>query len=215
MLLCDFGNLEREVGLLEQAGVRALHLDVMDGTFVPNFSYGMTIVKAFRQVTDLPLDVHLMMVHPEKYVTQFCDVGASVVTIHAEAVEDPARVLRTIRRSGAAAGLALNPATPADVAASVINECDLVLAMTVQAGFGGQRFMPEPLAKLSQLRALSPDVVLEVDGGVNDASVEQCVAAGADLLVVGSAIFEHSSYATAVAGLQRRVAATARPTTQT
>ena len=215
MLLCDFGNLEREVRLLEQAGVRAFHLDVMDGSFVPNFSYGLTIVKAFRQLTELPLDVHLMMVHPENYVTQFCDVGANVVTFHAEAVDDPVPVLHDIRRSGAAAGLALNPATPVEAIASVVDSCDLVLVMTVQAGFGGQKFMADPLAKLEALRSLSPDVVLEVDGGINDASVEQCVASGAEWLVVGSAIFGHPNYAAAVAGLQKKVTAMAKRGTPT
>lgn len=214
MLLCDFGNLEREVRLLEEAGVQALHLDVMDGCFVPNFSYGLTIVKAFRQVTELPLDVHLMMVHPENYVTQFCDVGANVVTIHAEAVDDPAPVLQAIRDSGAAAGLALNPQTPAEQVANVIELCDLVLVMTVQAGFGGQKFQAGPLAKLETLRALAPDLVLEVDGGVNDASIESCVAHGADWLVIGSAIFGQPNYAEAISRLQQKIISASRRTTQ-
>lgn len=207
MLLCDFGNLEREVRRLEQAGVRALHLDVMDGSFVPNFTYGLTIVKAIRQLTDLPLDVHLMMVHPEQYVVQFCDVGANVVTFHVEAVQDPVPVLKMIRQAGAAAGLAINPGTPVDVAKHAIEYCDLVLVMTVQAGFGGQSFMADCLEKLEPLRALSPDVVLEVDGGVNLASIGACVAAGAHWLVAGSAIFGQTDYSQAIDGLQAKIAA--------
>ena len=215
MLLCDFGNLQREVRLLENAGVEALHLDVMDGSFVPNFSYGLTIVKAFRQLTELPLDVHLMMVHPEKYVSQFCDLGANVVTFHAEAVADPGPLLRSIRDAGCAAGLALNPGTPIDVAAANIHLCDLVLVMTVQAGFGGQKFLADPLAKLSQLRTLSSDVILEVDGGVNDATIGQCVACGADWLVVGAAIFGQSDYANAVSKLRQLAESSSRPASRT
>jgi ribulose-phosphate 3-epimerase len=215
MLLCDFGNLQREVRLLEDAGIRALHLDVMDGSFVPNFSYGLTIVKAIRELTSLPLDVHLMMVHPERYAVQFCDVGANVVTIHAEAVANPAPTLRAIRQAGGAAGLAINPATPIDAIAPHIDLCDVVLVMTVQAGFGGQAFLPEPLAKLSQLRGLSSEIALEVDGGVNAATMPDCLAAGADWLVVGSAIFAQPDYAAAVEGLRRAIAMAARPTRRT
>lgn len=209
MLLCDFGNLEREVRRLEQAGVRALHLDVMDGSFVPNFSYGLTIVKAIRQLTELPLDVHLMMVHPEQYVVQFCDVGANIVTFHAEAVDDPIPVLKMIRQAGAAAGLALNPGTPVDAAAQAIEHCDLVLVMTVEAGFGGQSFMVDCLEKLAPLRALSKEVILEVDGGINNASIGSCVTAGANWLVVGSAIFGHSDYKKAVTELRQHATSAA------
>jgi ribulose-phosphate 3-epimerase len=210
MLLCDFGNLQREVRLLEEAGVSALHLDVMDGCFVPNFSYGLTLVRAFRQLTDLPLDVHLMMVEPEKYVEQFCDVGSSVVTIHAEAVRDPRPVLERIRSAGCAAGIAINPRTPVSAIEPVLELCDLVLVMTVQAGFGGQAFMPEPLTKLSRLRELTPDVVLEVDGGISNSTVGPCVAAGADWLVVGSAIFGTPDYGASIRNLQSRIDVAAR-----
>jgi ribulose-phosphate 3-epimerase len=211
MLLCDFGNLEREVHSLEKAGVQALHLDVMDGSFVPNFTYGLTIVKAFRQLTQLPLDVHLMMVRPEKYAVQFCDAGADIVTIHAEAIEDPVPVLKSIRQRGAAAGLALNPLTPAESIFGALDWCDLVNVMTVQAGFGGQKFLPQPLTKLRTLREQAPDLVLEVDGGVGVQTIEQCVASGADWLVTGSAIFSQPDYPAAVAELQsiaRRAART-------
>jgi ribulose-phosphate 3-epimerase len=197
------------------AGVSGLHLDVMDGCFVPNFSYGLTIVKAFRQVTDLPLDVHLMMVQPEKYVDQFCDAGANLVTFHAEAVSDPAPLLQVIRQAGCAAGLAINPRTPVDAVAPHLDLCDLVLVMTVQAGFGGQKFQPEPLEKLAALRALSEDVVLEVDGGVSESTIRECVAGGAELLVVGSAIFCKPNYATAIDVLRREIATAARPAKRT
>jgi len=199
LLLCDFGNLEREVRRLEQAGIRALHLDVMDGQFVPNLTYGMPIVEAFRRLTDLPLDVHLMVERPERYVQQFYDAGADIITIHAEATESPAAVLHQIRELGCGAGIALNPATPLLSLAGCLELSDLVLVMSVPAGFGGQAFQNVALDKLQALRKVTrEDVLLEVDGGVNRETIRKCVAAGAQLLVVGSAIFRQADYGLAV-----------------
>ena len=202
LLLCDFGNLEREIRHLEAAGVQALHLDVMDGNFVPNLTYGMPIVEACRRITTLPLDVHLMISQPRSYIRRFYDAGADSLTFHIEAVADPRPVLDEIRQLGAGAGLALNPATPVAAVEPYLDFCDLILVMSVPAGFGGQKFHEVALDKLTQIRRLAPaNVVLEVDGGVNGKTIAPCAQAGAQLFVVGSAIFHGSDYASAVSEL--------------
>ena len=201
LLLCDFGNLEREVRALEAAGVRGFHLDVMDGHFVPNLTYGLTIVTALRRLTDLPLDVHLMISNPQDYLTKYVDAGADLLTIHAEAVDDPRPLLEEIHALGAGAGLAINPPTPVAKIEAALPFCDLVLAMSVAPGYGGQAFNEIALEKLSDLRLAAPNALLEVDGGVNAATIAACGLAGAQLLVVGSAIFREPDYQQSVAKL--------------
>lgn len=204
MLLCDFGQLANEVRQLEDAGVHSFHLDVMDGHFVPNLTYGMPIVEAVRRETKLPIETHLMISNPEKYVEQFVEAGADAVTFHVEATDDPRPILKRLRSLGAVAGLALNPDTPLETVEPFIDDCDLVLVMSVHPGFGGQGFEEVALTKLEQLRdRYGADVLLEVDGGVNDKTIARCAAAGAQLHVVGSAIFEHPDYAERVAALTR------------
>ncbi|TWU30072.1 ribulose-phosphate 3-epimerase [Bythopirellula polymerisocia] len=204
MLLCDFGNLEREIRAVENAGARALHLDIMDGHFVPNITYGFTIVEAVRRVTELPLDVHLMISNPGQYIQQFVASGASLISIHIEAVEDPRPVLDEIRSLGAAAGLVLNPPTPISAIAPFLDACDYVLAMTVMPGYGGQEFDESVLSKVRDLRAmLPPEVLVEVDGGVGPGTIATCAAAGAEMFVAGSAIFRTSDYAASLKELQR------------
>jgi ribulose-phosphate 3-epimerase len=204
MLLCDFGDLKSEVERLEQAGARVLHLDVMDGQFVPNFTYGLPIVAAFRRLTNLPLDVHLMIDRPERYVGRFVEAGANMVTIHLEATERPAEALAEIRRAGAAAGAAINPKTPVETLIDVLPQCDLALVMSVEAGFGGQKFDPVALKKLRDVRRRgSPELILEVDGGVDGETIGPCAAAGAQVFVVGSAIFRTGDYARSIAELSR------------
>lgn len=199
LLLCDFTNLQREVERLEEAGVKALHLDVMDGRFVPNFTYGMPIVEAFRQITDLPLDVHLMIEEPQRYIQQFYDAGADSITIHQEAVSDLQSALKRIRELGLASGVAINPGTPAESIIAHLEHCDLVLIMSVDAGFGGQSFNDVAIKKIERLRAISgPDIMLEVDGGINESTISKCAQAGAELFVVGSAIFRSEQYETVV-----------------
>jgi ribulose-phosphate 3-epimerase len=206
LLLCDFANLEKEVRLLEEAGVECLHLDVMDGSFVPNMSYGMPIVSAIRRVTDLLLDVHLMIRDPKTYAPQFVDAGADAITFHIEALSEPSELLNLLRSQGVAAGLAINPSTQLSRLLPFVGLCDLALVMSVEAGFGGQTFNPVALNRLSELRkTFGADLLLEVDGGVNEKTVGQCTASGADLLVVGSAIFRHADYCQAMTRLRREM----------
>ncbi len=191
LLACDFAHLEREVHAVEAAGVPALHLDVMDGHFVPNLSIGVPIVAAVRRITDLPLDVHLMISDPAKYIEPFRKAGADSLTIHIEAVPDPRPVLDRIRTLGALAGLALNPPTPLSAIETSLPHCDIVLVMSVMPGFGGQKFEDEALEKLSELRDRSDcDALLEVDGGVGLETVGSCAEAGAEMFVAGTAIFK-------------------------
>ncbi|MEM8947168.1 MAG: ribulose-phosphate 3-epimerase [Planctomycetota bacterium] len=202
LLLCDFGNLEREIRELEAAGVKGLHLDVMDGHFVPNMTYGLTMVSTLRRLTDLPLDVHLMISNPQDYVSRYVEAGSDLVTIHAEAVGDPRPLLEEIRSLGAGAGLAINPPTSVESIDAALPLCDLVLAMSVMPGFGGQEFNDVALDKLRDLRSkVSDHVLLEVDGGVNAETIAACSEAGAQLLVVGSAIFRADDYTESITTL--------------
>ena len=205
LLQCDFGNLEREIDGLREAGVEALHLDVMDGHFVPNITYGMPIVEGIRRLTDMPIDVHLMISEPSRYARQFVEAGADCLTIHAEIEEDVGEVLELIRSLGVGVGLALNPGTSLEQAKSQLHLCDLLLIMSVDAGFGGQSFNPVALEKLKAARQESDTLLLEVDGGVNLKTIADCHAAGAQLFVVGSAIFGQADYRTAVESLRQAI----------
>jgi ribulose-phosphate 3-epimerase len=203
LLLCDFGNLQGEVAQLTEAGFEALHLDVMDGNFVPNLTYGMPIVAGLRRLTSLPLDVHLMIENPQNYVAAFYQAGADAITIHREAVADPVPVLQQIRELGAAAGIAVDPETPVAEIAGCVGHADLVLIMSVKAGFGGQSFREEALLKLPQAREIfGGEVLLQIDGGVNTKTIAACTDAGAQLLVVGSAIFNSDDYEAALRELK-------------
>ena len=210
LLLCDFGNLEREIEKLHEAGFKSLHLDVMDGVFVPNFSYGITIVEAVRKLTNMPLDVHLMMVEPQKYVQQFASAGADLITFHAEAVDETRPVLEAILQTGIAAGIALNPGTAVSTIEDDLDLCDVFLVMSVNAGFGGQSFIESVLEKFTHIRnAPNGDrILLEIDGGINQETIDQAYAMGADLFVAGSAIFRQDDYRTAHEGLLERVGST-------
>lgn len=202
MLLCDFGRLDSEVQRLESAGAKSFHLDVMDGSFVPNLTYGFPIVKAVRRATKLPIEAHLMITEPARYAEKFVEAGADAITFHVEAERDPRGLLRQLRSLGAVAGLAFNPETPLAAIEPYLNDCDLVLTMSVHPGFGGQSFEEVALEKTENLRKrVADDVLLEVDGGVNDSTIGRCAQAGAHLMVVGSAIFNYSNYAERVATL--------------
>jgi ribulose-phosphate 3-epimerase len=211
MLKCDFGNLHREVELLESAGVEVLHWDVMDGHFVPNLSYGALVIEKVRPRTEMLFDAHLMISEPERYVQEYLDAGCQAVTVHVEAAPDPAPVLDRIRAGGCVAGLSLNPGTPVDRIEPFLDRCDLVLVMSVQPGFGGQAFQPQALDKVRRLRALAgEDLLLSIDGGVSPVTIGAAAEAGADLFVVGSAIFDTDDYSRAVRDL-RTLAADNRP----
>lgn len=192
----DLANLAVSIAALERAGADYIHLDVMDGQFVPNISIGVPVVASIREATTLPLDVHLMVDRPERYVELFIDAGADVLTIHYEATVHPHRALQMIRARGIQAGLALNPGTTVQVVSDLLPFVDLVLLMSVNPGFGGQTFIPTTLKKIGTLRSLMTedgiDALVEVDGGVNVGNASDICAAGASVLVAGSAIFKHA-----------------------
>jgi ribulose-phosphate 3-epimerase len=195
LLSCDFAHLEEEIRRLERAGTKILHLDIMDGHFVPNLSIGIPVVEAVRRSTGLPLDVHLMLSEPARYIGAFRNAGADLLTIHIEAASDPRSLLDEIHRLGAAAGISLNPNTPVSALESCLDNCDLVLVMSVMPGFGGQEFNPVTLEKLRHLREMvEPNVLLSVDGGIQHDTIGLCAQAGADLFVTGSALFSHDDY---------------------
>ena len=207
LLLCDFGDLRHELAELSDVGVGALHLDVMDGHFVPNLSYGMPIVEGVRRHSDLPLDVHLMISDPVAYAKPMVEAGADMLTFHVEAVRDPVETAGQLRDLGVGVGIALNPETPLAMIREAIPMVDMALVMSVDAGFGGQSFNPIALEKLRSLRHDYPDLLLEIDGGIDVETITLARAAGCDLFVVGSAIFRRDSYRKAVADLNAAIAA--------
>ncbi|MDT8368050.1 MAG: ribulose-phosphate 3-epimerase [Longimicrobiales bacterium] len=195
ILSADFGRLAEEVESAEAGGADWIHVDVMDGHFVPNITMGPAITAATRRATSLPLDVHLMIEDPHHYIEAFVEAGADVVTLHAEACPHLHRCLQAVRAAGAKAGVALNPGTPVGALADVVEVLDLVLIMSVNPGFGGQAFIPHSLEKVRDVRTLLDEVassaLIEVDGGVGETNAKALVEAGADVLVAGSAVFGH------------------------
>lgn len=211
ILTADFLRLGEQIAAAEAAGVDFIHLDVMDGRYVPNISFGLPIVEAIRRITTLPLDVHLMIEQPENFVDRFIEAGANVVTVHVEACAHLHRTLQAIAEAGAMPSVTLNPATSLVTLEEVIPLVGQVLVMSVNPGFGGQAFIPESLEKIARLRSMlderNPDCLLEVDGGIKAANLRQVVEAGADTVVVGSAIYTpDQSVADAVAALRAAVA---------
>lgn len=195
LLAADFANLEREIRELEGAGARMLHLDVMDGQFVPNLSLGLPVLEAVRRVTRLPLDVHLMISDPDPYIERFRRAGADLLSFHVEAVAEPIPLLEKIRRLGAGAGVAISPPTPVGRLDGCLDWCDFVLVMSVIPGFGGQDFRPEALQKLRWLRRSGPArLMLAVDGGVGPDTIGPCAEAGAQWFVVGTALLGQPDY---------------------
>ncbi len=201
ILSADFGHLARDIQEVEAAGVEWIHVDVMDGHFVPNITLGPAITAAAGAATELPLDVHLMIENPERYLEDFAQAGAAVITVHQEACRHLHRTIQQIHALGVKAGVALNPATPVEMLTDIVAELDLVLIMSVNPGFGGQAFIPSAIERVQATReiidAAGSTAMIEVDGGVDSGNAAAVAAAGADVLVAGSAIFRHPEGATA------------------
>ena len=206
LLAADVARLGEEVRAVEAAGADWLHLDIMDGHFVPNISFGPGLVKGLRRHCGLPFDVHLMISPVDPYLAAFAEAGADLITLHPEAGPHLHRSLQTIRSLGKRAGVVLNPATPLAAVETVLDLCDIILVMSVNPGFGGQSFLDSQLAKIATLRrmidASGRDIALEVDGGVTAATAPRCIEAGADVLVAGTAVFGAPDYAGAIATLR-------------
>ena len=206
ILSADFSRLGEEIKAVEAAGADFIHIDVMDGRFVPNLTVGPLIVEAVRSVTTLPLDVHLMIVEPDDFISEFIKAGASIVTVHIEACPHLHRTIQRIKQLGAKAGVSLNPATSIGTVEEILQEIDLLLIMSVNPGFGGQTFITRTLEKIRMAREmmeashLAP--ILEVDGGINTSNVQQVISAGADCLVAGSAVFKSADYGKAISQLR-------------
>src|SRR5574341_2021444 len=206
LLSADFGRLAEEVRAVEAAGADLIHLDVMDGRFVPNITVGPLVVEAVRRATRLPIDAHLMIVEPERYVEAFARAGAGLVSVHAEVSPHLHRTLQAIRAAGARPAVALNPSTPLSALEYVLGDCEMVLVMTVNPGFGGQKYIPSCTEKIRRLRAmadrLNPALEIQVDGGVKAETAGPIAAAGANVLVAGSAVYGAKDYRAAVTGIR-------------
>ena len=206
ILSADFGRLAEEVRAAEAAGADWIHVDVMDGRFVPNITIGPLVVEAVRKVTKLPIDAHLMIVEPERYVEAFAKAGADLISVHAEVSPHLHRTLQAIRAAGARPAVALNPSTPLSAVEWVLGDCDLVLVMSVNPGFGGQRYIAAATEKVRQLRAMADArgqaLEIEVDGGIKAETVGEVAAAGANVFVAGTAVFGAKDYAAAIRGIR-------------
>jgi ribulose-phosphate 3-epimerase len=202
ILSADFSKLGEEIIAVEKAGADYIHVDVMDGHFVPNITIGPLIVEAIRPITKLPLDVHLMIENPDQYIEAFAKAGADYVTVHVEACRHLHRTVQNIKSYGIKAGVVLNPATPVESIQHIIGDIDMVLLMSVNPGFGGQIFIPEVLPKIRKVKELADqkglDIEIEIDGGVNSETAKLCMEAGANVLVAGSAIYNQEDYAKAI-----------------
>jgi ribulose-phosphate 3-epimerase len=211
ILSADFARLADEIAKVEAAGADMIHVDVMDGHFVPNFTIGPPIVKAIRKVTKLPLDVHLMMTNPEDFIPEFIKAGSDYLTVHVETCPHLHRIIQSIKEEGVKAGVTLNPATPLVSVEEILSDVDLLLIMSVSPGFGGQSFIPHALQKLKRARKMIDDrglkVELEVDGGVKPDNMIALSQAGADIFVAGSAIFESSDYKDTIQKMRKAIGA--------
>ena len=206
ILAADFSKLAEEIKEVEAGGADYIHIDVMDGHFVPNISMGPLIVEAARKVTKLPLDVHLMIENPERYLEDFVRAGADIITVHVEASPHLHRTLQEIRRLGAKPGIVLNPSTPVDSIKHVLEEIDMILVMTVNPGYGGQDFIEAMLSKIGEIKEMvmskGLNIDIEVDGGINAHNARLCKEAGANVFVAGSAIFENADRSAAISEIR-------------
>jgi len=209
ILSADFGRLAEEITAVEKAGADWIHIDVMDGHFVPNITIGPSVVSSLRKVTKLPFDVHLMIENPERYVETFARAGSDFITVHLEACHHLHRIVTLIRETGARAGVSLNPATPLALIEPILPDIDLLLVMSVNPGFGGQSFIGSVLPKIRRagelVKAVAPNVLLEVDGGVTLNNARSVAEAGAEVLVAGAAVFGSSDYGKTLAAMRAAI----------
>ena len=207
VLSADFANLQRDIEMINSSEADWFHVDIMDGVFVPNISFGFPVMSAIKKYAQKPLDVHLMIVNPEHYIERFAEAGAAVITVHYEACTHLHRVVQSIRIAGCKAGVALNPHTPVSLLKDILPDLDLVLVMSVNPGFGGQQFIPNTLNKVRELRAiaslLNPDLLIEVDGGVGLHNLEILIQSGANVFVAGNAVFAAASPQDMIADMKK------------
>ncbi len=210
ILSANFAELGNEIKDVEKGGADYIHVDVMDGHFVPNITLGPMMVKAIRPITTLPLDVHLMIQNPDQYIDAFAEAGADYITVHVEATAHLHRTIQLIKSKGVKAGVVLNPATPAESIKPILQDVDMILLMTVNPGFGGQSFIPSVLPKIKQIRdwanEVNPTLEIEVDGGINTETAALCAEAGADVFVAGSAIYNRNDRRAAIEELKKSLA---------
>lgn len=204
ILAADFSDLKSEINKIEAAGADMVHIDVMDGLFVPNISFGLPVIEAIRRCTNLLFDVHLMIKSPERYIKEFKEAGADIITVHAEATDHLHRTLQSIKASGAKAGVALNPGTDPSAIKYVLSETDMVLVMTVNPGFGGQKFIGDMTKKVAEVRAMAPGIDIEADGGISSDNIDLVTRAGANVIVAGSAVFNAPCAKDEIENMRRR-----------
>lgn len=206
ILAADFGELRAQAQMVEKAGADMLHIDVMDGRYVPNITFGPDAVKMLKSSVSIPMDVHLMIENPIRYIDVFADAGADIITVHVEAETHIYKCLQQIKNRGLMAGVSLNPGTPASAVKNVLHLCDLVLVMTVNPGFTAQAFIPEMIGKVAEIRQMNPDIDVQVDGGIGPNNAMDVINAGATVIVSGAAVFRTEDPAAAISAIKSKKA---------